>query len=187
AYLKSPGTTELIRMFVKMGRVDRNYKWKETRKGIPQGGVISPLLANFYLYPLDKLMVDHGYGFVRYADDFIILGRTEEDAKKMLQKLSNKTHKVITAVAIIDKYEEKTLINFKKAKSHLEKIIFMAESDKYCIDIITQTSAVKQALSSVEDSLMESHLGTCVVHQIKKGKENVAVDEILKVYRLKRK
>ncbi len=84
AYLKSPGTTELIRMFVKMGRVDRNYKWKETKKGIPQGGVISPLLANFYLYPLDKLMVDHGYGFVRYADDFIILGRTEEDAKKAM-------------------------------------------------------------------------------------------------------
>lgn len=84
AYLKSPGTTELIRMFVKMGRVDRHYKWKESRKGIPQGGVVSPLLANFYLYPLDKLMVDHGYGFVRYADDFVIFGRTEEEAKKAM-------------------------------------------------------------------------------------------------------
>ena len=69
AYLKSPSTTELIRMFVKMGRVDRHYHWKDSRKGIPQGGVVSPLLANFYLYPLDKIMVEHGYGFVRYADD----------------------------------------------------------------------------------------------------------------------
>ena len=84
SYLKSPGTTELIRMFVKMGRVDRHYHWKESRKGIPQGGVVSPLLANFYLYPLDKLMVDNGYGFVRYADDFVILGRTEEEAKKAM-------------------------------------------------------------------------------------------------------
>ena len=63
----------------------------------------------------------------------------------------------------------------------------MITNDTYCIDIITQTSAVKQALSGVEDVLMESHLGTCVVHQIKKGKETVAIDEILKVYRLKRK
>ncbi len=96
SYLKSPGTTELIRMFVKMGRVDRNAKWKETRKGIPQGGVISPLLANFYLYPLDKLMVDKGYGFVRYADDFIILGRTEDDAKKAMAEAMHVISKQLT-------------------------------------------------------------------------------------------
>lgn len=63
----------------------------------------------------------------------------------------------------------------------------LLQDGAYCIDIITQTSAVKQALSGVEDALMESHLGTCVVHQIKKGKEDKAVNEILKVYRLKRK
>lgn len=63
----------------------------------------------------------------------------------------------------------------------------MLEKDVYCIDIITQTSAVKRALSGVEDALMESHLGTCVVHQIQKGKEKTAIDEILKVYQLKRK
>ena len=86
AYLKSPGVTELIRMFVKMGRVDRHYRWKDNKKGIPQGGVVSPLLANFYLYLLDKLMVEHKYGFVRYADDFIILGHTEEEAKLALSE-----------------------------------------------------------------------------------------------------
>jgi len=63
----------------------------------------------------------------------------------------------------------------------------MIEKDTYCIDVITQTSAVKQALSGIEDALMESHLGTCVVHQIQKGKERTAIDEILKVYNLKRK
>lgn len=63
----------------------------------------------------------------------------------------------------------------------------MIEQGKYCIDVITQTSAVKQALSSVEDALMESHLSTCVVHQMREGKEDKAKAEILKVYRLKRK
>ncbi|MFH1178549.1 MAG: metal-sensitive transcriptional regulator [bacterium] len=63
----------------------------------------------------------------------------------------------------------------------------MLKKDAYCIDVITQTSAVKQALSGVEDALMENHLGTCVVHQMKKGKERTAIGEILKVYRLKRK
>lgn len=63
----------------------------------------------------------------------------------------------------------------------------MLNSGAYCIDIITQTSAVKQALSGVENALLESHLGTCVVNQIKSGKEKNAIGEILKVYQLKRK
>lgn len=57
----------------------------------------------------------------------------------------------------------------------------------YCIDVITQTSAVKNALSSIEDALMENHLSTCLIHQIKKGKEKKATKEILEVYRLKRR
>ena len=63
----------------------------------------------------------------------------------------------------------------------------MLEDKKYCIDIITQTSAIKQALSSVEDALMESHLSTCLVSQIQKGQTEKATKEILKVYGLKRK
>lgn len=63
----------------------------------------------------------------------------------------------------------------------------MVSKDIYCIDIITQTSAIKRALSSVEDALLESHLGHCVVDQIKKGQTGKATKEILKVYQLKRK
>lgn len=63
----------------------------------------------------------------------------------------------------------------------------MISSGKYCIDIITQTSAIKQALSNVEDQLLEHHLGHCVVDQIKKGQSSKATSEIIKVYRLKRK
>ena len=63
----------------------------------------------------------------------------------------------------------------------------MVKKGIYCIDIITQTSAVKQALSRVEDLLMENHLNTCALDQIKKGKSQKAQAEILKVYKLKRK
>ena len=63
----------------------------------------------------------------------------------------------------------------------------MISKDVYCIDIITQTSAVKQALSRVEDLLMEKHLNHCLINQIKKGKDKKAVSEVLKVYQLKRK
>lgn len=63
----------------------------------------------------------------------------------------------------------------------------MVENDVYCVDIITQTSAVKQGLSNVEDILLEDHLNHCVVNQIQKGQTKKATNEILKVYRLKRK
>ncbi len=63
----------------------------------------------------------------------------------------------------------------------------MIEADEYCIDVITQTSAVKQALSNVEDILLENHLDCCVSKQMTTGEATKAKEEILKVYKLKRK
>ena len=60
-------------------------------------------------------------------------------------------------------------------------------SGTYCIDVITQTSAVKQGLSNVEDLLLQNHLGTCAINQIKKGNEKKEIDEIIKVFKLKRR
>lgn len=63
----------------------------------------------------------------------------------------------------------------------------MIENNTYCIDVITQTSAVKQGLSNVEDLLLENHLGGCILNQVKAGQIEKAKQEILKVYKLKRK
>ena len=63
----------------------------------------------------------------------------------------------------------------------------MLAKDVYCIDVITQASAIKQGISNIEDKLLEHHLGHCLVNQIKEGKSNKATEEIIKVYRLKRK
>ena len=75
----------LIRLEVKMGRVDRRLRWKDTIKGVPQGSIISPLLSNLYLHPLDKMMVERRFGYVRYADDFIILSHSEPQAYRALK------------------------------------------------------------------------------------------------------
>lgn len=83
--------------------------------------------------------------------------------------------------------KKKLVRRLKIVEGQVRGLQDMIENGTYCIDIITQTSAVKQALSGIEDAIMESHLGTCVVSQIKKGQEKKAVGEILKVYALKRK
>ena len=61
--------------------------WQPTERGTPQGGVISPLLANLYLNPLDHQMEKAGWAMVRYADDFVILCRTEAEAQNALEKV----------------------------------------------------------------------------------------------------
>ncbi|HZX01091.1 MAG TPA: metal-sensitive transcriptional regulator [Candidatus Paceibacterota bacterium] len=63
----------------------------------------------------------------------------------------------------------------------------MVEKDTYCIDVITQTSAVKQGLSNVEDLLLENHLGGCILNQVRSGQAGKTKEEILKVYKLKRR
>jgi DNA-binding FrmR family transcriptional regulator len=83
--------------------------------------------------------------------------------------------------------KSKVVRRLKIIEGQIRGLQNMVDNEAYCIDIITQTSAVKQALSGVEDALMENHLSCCAVDQIKKGKEAKAKEEILKVYRLKRK
>lgn len=90
-------------------------------------------------------------------------------------------------IVVMNMQNKKLVRRLKIIEGQIRGLEEMLEKGVYCIDIITQTSAVKQALSSIEDELMENHLGTCVVHQMKKGKESTAINEILKVYRLKRK
>lgn len=83
--------------------------------------------------------------------------------------------------------KQKLIRRLKIIEGQVRGLQNMLENDIYCIDVITQTSAIKQALSGVEDKLMEGHLGHCLVNQIKKGQTDKATKEILKVYQLKRK
>jgi DNA-binding FrmR family transcriptional regulator len=82
---------------------------------------------------------------------------------------------------------EKLLNNrLKRIEGQVRGLQKMITEEKYCIDVITQSSAIRNSLKSVEDVLLEGHLGSCVVNQIKSGKEKTAIEEILKVYKLKK-
>ena len=75
---------DLIESFLQAKVLDEAQEWTP-EAGAPQGAVLSPLLSNVYLNPLDHLLVQHGFEMVRYADDFVILCRTEEDAQRALE------------------------------------------------------------------------------------------------------
>jgi RNA-directed DNA polymerase len=74
----------LIRGWLKAG-VMEDMKLKTVTTGSPQGGVISPLLANIYLHQFDRVMTERGYRLVRYADDFVILCKLERKAERALE------------------------------------------------------------------------------------------------------
>jgi RNA-directed DNA polymerase len=75
---------QLIEKFLKQGVMESAKEWKPTDNGTPQGAVISPLLANIYLNPLDHEMERRGWAMTRYADDFIIQCRSESQAREAL-------------------------------------------------------------------------------------------------------
>jgi RNA-directed DNA polymerase len=74
----------LVESFLRAGVLEEARGWQPTDRGTPQGGVISPLLANVYLHPLDRQMASAGWAMVRYADDFVILCRSEAEAENAL-------------------------------------------------------------------------------------------------------
>jgi len=86
-----------------------------------------------------------------------------------------------------DKNKAKVIHRLKLLEGQVRGLQRMVENDTYCIDVITQTSAVKQGLSNVEDLLLENHLDHCVHHQMQTGQTAKAKAEIIKVYKLKRK
>jgi RNA-directed DNA polymerase len=80
----------LIEGYLKQGVLDGLREWTPAM-GSPQGAVVSPLLSNIYLNPLDHLMAQHGFEMVRYADDFVILCRSPEEAARALETVQQWT------------------------------------------------------------------------------------------------
>jgi RNA-directed DNA polymerase len=95
---------KLIESFLTARIMDGLEQWTPMA-GAPQGAVLSPLLSNIYLNPLDHLMAAAGYEMVRYADDFVILCRTKEQAQAALE-----TVKAWVAQAGLTLHPEKTRI-----------------------------------------------------------------------------
>jgi RNA-directed DNA polymerase len=77
---------QLIEQFLKADIMEECKCWTPSQ-GTPQGGVLSPLLSNIYLHPLDKLMKENGIRMVRYADDFVIMCKSQEEAEEAYNKV----------------------------------------------------------------------------------------------------
>jgi DNA-binding FrmR family transcriptional regulator len=83
--------------------------------------------------------------------------------------------------------KKKALRRLNLIRGQLDGLKRMVEDERYCVDIITQSSAVREALSSLDDLLLENHLSTHVLHQMRSGKGEKATHEILKIYKLAQK
>jgi RNA-directed DNA polymerase len=105
----------LIEAFLKAGVMGEMAAW-EAEAGTPQGGVISPLLANIYLNPLDWLLAQAGLELVRYADDLVVLCRAPEEAAQALA-----TIRQWMAEAGLELNAEKTkLVDMTQVGAHFE-------------------------------------------------------------------
>lgn len=81
----------------------------------------------------------------------------------------------------------KVIRRLKILEGQINGLERMVEKDEYCINILQQSSAAKQALSGVEDLILENHLSTHVIEQFKADKESMATKEILEIYKLAKK
>jgi RNA-directed DNA polymerase len=81
---------DVIEAFLKAKVMDTIVGWIP-EEGTPQGAVLSPLLSNIYLDPLDHQMAEEGHEMVRYADDFVVLCRSRVEAEQVLEKLQSWT------------------------------------------------------------------------------------------------
>lgn len=113
----------LIEGFLKAGVIEttdwqeaKKEPQEETREGTPQGGVISPLLANIYLNPLDWLMAELGLEMVRYADDMVVLCRSQEEAETALEKL----REWMVGAALRLHPEKTRTVDMNQADSHFD-------------------------------------------------------------------
>ena len=117
---------KLLESYLKAGVLDELKGRESTDQGTPQGSVISPLLANLYLNPLDHVMAEKGWEMVRYADDFVIICRSGEDAK--------------AALAFIERWMQEADLTLHPTKTRLVE----AEHDRF--DFLGWTFSIKKKI-----------------------------------------
>jgi len=106
---------KLIEAFLKQGIMEGMESW-EPEDGTPQGAVISPLLANIYLHPLDRLLAGAGWEMVRYADDLVVLCRQPHEAQEALARV----HEWMESVGLSLHPQKTRIVDMKEVGSHFD-------------------------------------------------------------------
>ena len=80
-----------------------------------------------------------------------------------------------------------TLKRLSYIEGHLSGVRRMVEEDKYCVDVLKQTYAIRRAIEKVEAMLLEGHLGTCVVDGVRRGRDKEVLGELMELFNLANK
>lgn len=83
--------------------------------------------------------------------------------------------------------KKKVIRRLKIITGQIRGLERMVEREEYCVNIIYQSQAIKEALAGIEDLILENHLSTHVIEQITSGNKNKAIKEILSIYKLSKK
>lgn len=85
---------------------------------------------------------------------------------------------------VIPEAKQDALKRLNYIEGHLAGIRRMVEEDRYCVDILKQTFAVRRAIRKMETALLEGHLHTCVIEGVKDGREDEVLEELMGLYAL---
>ena len=102
----------LIWRYLRAG-VMENGQWSPTEKGVPQGGPLSPLLANIVLHDLDMELEKRGHKFARYADDFLVLVKSERAGQRVMAGLTRFLAKKLRLTVNPADFKGNTVYRFK--------------------------------------------------------------------------
>jgi len=134
----------LIEKFLKAG-VMEDFHLRKTTTGTPQGGTLSPLLANIYLDYYDKKMKAEGFRVVRYADDWVIPCRSRKQAQRALEL----THRIIEQDLKLCLHPEKTKITYIKQGFEFLGYLFKEGYSLYAFPTIKAIKAFKQKVRQI--------------------------------------
>ena len=141
--LKDKELLKLIAKYLRAGvllkREGNKNHFMESREGVPQGGPLSPLLANIMLDPLDKELETRGHKFARYADDFTILVKSKRAGERILNSISNYLERRLKLIVNSDKSRVVKTSESKFLGRFIYKSLFDQDElkfiQKHCIDL----------------------------------------------------
>jgi len=139
--IKDKEIIRLIDLSVKTGSVTKKMKWNEVKKGVPQGAVLSPLLANFYLHAFDQFIINKTDAYIRYADDFLLLADSQEQAVNLMQCASAFLRK-----QLLLKLNQPLICKIQKGIEFLGVVL----QDKYITISETKKEKLLQQINSIE-------------------------------------
>lgn len=85
---------------------------------------------------------------------------------------------------MLPEVKEEALKRLNYVEGHLSGVRRMIQEEKYCVDVLKQTHAVRRAIQKIEALLLEGHLHTCVVEGIRNGRESDVLAELMELYNL---